>query len=220
MDIEPTTMEGRKTLDLIQNNEVGNRNSATNNENVNKSTIFEFLYFWSVFFLSASFFFDLTAYLCYYQEKNNAYNYDSGTFIIRIITDSLFIAPLLIFIRYALTSNITNYIVGVIIFLPQLVLNLISVIKIFTQSFKDKGNTGNDQNINPVNPDEKQNITDLIYIFVSNITDNITNDNTTETSTTILTNNRMTILKLTPMINLIIYVITVFLTYLKLYKNF
>ena len=200
MDIEPTTMEGRKTLDLIQNNEVGNRNSATNNENVNKSTIFEFLYFWSVFFLSASFFFDLTAYLCYYQEKNNAYNYDSGTFIIRIITDSLFIAPLLIFIRYALTSNITNYIVGVIIFLPQLVLNLISVIKIFTQSFKDKGNTGNDQNINPVNPDEKQNITDLIYIFVSNITDNITNDNTTETSTTILTNNRMTILKLTPLL--------------------
>jgi len=140
--------EGRKTLDLIQNNEVGNRNSSPSNEYVDQSTFFGSLYFWSVFFLSASFFVDLTVYLCYYQEKNNAYNYDSGTFIIRIITDSLFIAPLLIFIRYALTSSTKNYIVGILIFLPQLVLNLISVIKICTQPFKEKGNAGKDENIN------------------------------------------------------------------------
>jgi len=220
MDIEPTTMGGRKTLDLIQNNEVGNRNSSPSNEYVDQSTFFGSLYFWSVFFLSASFFVDLTVYLCYYQEKNNAYNYDSGTFIIRIITDSLFIAPLLIFIRYALTSSTKNYIVGILIFLPQLVLNLISVIKICTQPFKEKGNAGKDENINPLNPDEKQNITDLIYIFVSNITNNDTNDNTTESNTIILTNGRMIILKLTSVINIIIYIITVFLTYLKLYKNF
>ena len=69
MDIEPTGMGVRKTLDLIQKNEIENRDSRQSNEKVNRSTIFDFLYFWSIFFLSISFFVDLTIYFCFYQKK-------------------------------------------------------------------------------------------------------------------------------------------------------
>ena len=183
MDIEPTPMGDRKTLELIQKNEIEKRDSRKSN--VNRSTIFEFLYFWFIFFLTASFFFDLTVYFCFYQEKTNILNnYNSTTFYLRIISDALFIAPLLIYIRVALSKNIKNYILGIFIFLPQLILNIITIIKIFNQS--------ENENTNPNNNDESK----------------------------ISRDTQRTLLKLSPVINIIIYTITIALTYLKIYKNF
>ena len=194
MDIEPTTMGGRKTLDLIQKNDLENRNYSQANELLNRSTIFDFVYFWSIFLLSTSFFLDLILYFCYYQEKNNEGNYQASTFFIRLITDSLFISPLLIYIRFALNRSSKIYILGIIIFLPQLILNIISLAKINNQEFITI---------------ESLNNTSFL---------NITNEKII--NSTKLTDNRVKILKISPLINVIIYIITIILTYLKIFKNF
>ena len=140
MDIEPTTMGGRKTLDLIQRNEIENRESGKSSEKANRSTIFDFLYFWSIFLLSISFFTDLTIYFCFYQKKNNKRSYEAKTFFLRIITDALFIAPLLLYIRYALDNSLKNYVIGIIVFFPQFILSIISIIVINNQEKMKKMN--------------------------------------------------------------------------------
>ena len=203
MDIEPTAMSGRKTLDLIQNNEIENRTSLQGEGKINRSSIFEFLYFWSIFLLSISFFFDLAVYFCFYQKKNNGFSYNPSTFFIRIITDALFIAPLMFFIRYALTSTAKNYIIGIIIFLPQLVLSSISIIGIEYQEFLT------------IDDIDKKSDNETLVNFTNLLLGNSTNSNETK-----LTNARVRALKISPIINLIIYMITVILSYLKVIKNF
>ena len=200
MDIEKTSKNDRKALEMIHKS--GNKEiNASSKENVNKSTIFDFLYFWSIFLLSFSFFFDLIIYFCFYQEKNNQWSYNSLTFFLRIITDSLYIAPLLIYIRYALTSSTKNYIIGVFIFLPQLILNFISILKIYTQSFITKENYENIENKSS------------LYSFNSF---NFYNS-TIEVK---MTNAKVLVLKISPIFNLVFYLLAVVLTFLKIFKNF
>ena len=209
MDIEPTTMGGRKTLDLIQKNEIENRNSRQSN--VNRSTIFEFIYFWSVFLLSISFFVDLTVYFCFYQKKNNTLSYHTTPFIFRIVSDTLFIAPLLLFIRYALTNSIKYYIIGILVFMPQLIFSLISLIQVYNQDFITSEDI---QNYNGTN---NTNLTNFLFNYLED-SNNGTNNNTD--IKTLLTQTKVNTLKISPLINLFIYAITISLTYLKIIKNF
>ena len=132
MDIQPTSIKHRKTFDLIQKNEVERRDSKDNNIRFNQSNIFEFFYFCLIFLLSISFFIDIFVSFYFYHNKQDGKTYDSyrAIFFIRIIMDSIFICPVLIFIRFALNNNMSNYIFGTLIFLPQLTLGLISIIKI------------------------------------------------------------------------------------------
>ena len=254
MDIEPTTMGGRKTLDLIQKNDMENRLSIDGNEASNKSTFFEHIYFWSIFLLSTSFFLDLTVYFCFYQKRrSNEENYQARTFFIRVITDVLFISPLLIFLRFALDNVSKNYIIGIFIFLPQFILNLISIIDIHIQEFvlaKENGtNTTDNDDSDSIIPhndtifniiynfdkllpnDDEKLLEQMIYFFcdvanynesyLNDIIDNYTNDTTNnETNRNItMTTFRKNILKFSPSVNMIIYIITVLLTYFRVYKN-
>ena len=225
MDIEPTTMGGRKTLDLIQKNDKENRISIDGNEASNKGTFFEHLYFWSIFLLSTSFFLDLTLYFCYYQKKrSNEENYQARTFFIRVITDVLFISPLLIYLRFALDNTSKNYIIGIFIFLPQFILNLISIIDIHIQEFvfhKENGTntTDNDGSDSIIHHNDTNNT--IFNIFLYDIIDNATNDTTNnDTNNNItMTTFRENMLKFSPLVNMFFYIITVLLTYLRVYKN-
>ena len=201
-------------MDLIQKNEIENRNSRQSNEKVNRSTIFEFVYFWSVFILSISFFVDLTVYFCFYQKKNNKFSYYTKPFVFRIVADIIFIAPLLLFIRYALTNSMKYYIIGIFVFLPQLLFSLISIILVFDQDFITDKDIQNYDNTNYTN---NTNISNFLFIYLEDL-NNGTNNNTD--NITLLTQTRVTALKTSPIINLVIYIITVSLTYLKIIKNF
>ena len=215
MDIEPTAMGGRKTLELIQKNEIEKTDRASSDK-TNKSTIFDFLYFWSIFLLSISFFSDLTIYFCFYQKKNNTLSYKPETFFLRIITDALFIAPLLLYIRFALTNSTKNYIIGLLVFLPQFVLTIISIIEIYNQSFMTIDDERKEY-------EKKNNQTDWVIDFVNfMLFNNDINNNTNVTfeATTDLTNQRINALKISPIINLVFYLLAVILTFLKIVKNF
>jgi len=223
MDIEPTTMGGRKTLDLIQRNDMENRLSIDGNEASNKSTFFEHMYFWSIFLLSTSFFLDLIIYFCYYQKKrSNEENYQARTFFIRVITDVIFISPLLIYLRFALDNVLKNYIIGIFIFLPQFILNFISIIDIHVQEFvlNNKNGTNSTDGSDSIIPHKDTNDT-LFNFFINEIFNNATNDTTNNgTSNDIKINNaRISILKLSPLVNMTIYIITVLLTLFRVYKN-
>lgn len=232
MDIEPKTMGGRKTLDLIQKNDIENRHSIDGTDQLNKSSFFENLYFWSIFLLSASFFIDLTFYFCYYQHINNQEHYQSRTFFIRIICDALFISPLLLYIRFALNSTLKTYILGIIIFLPQFILNLISIIDIHAQDFssKNKNVTNTTDDSNSTQYLNNTFIYNTINILLNDIANDAINDTTNDTNidTTNTTTNetintitdmRINILKISSIFNMIIYIITFLLTYLRVYKN-
>ena len=201
MDIEKTSKNDRKALEMIHKGG-NNENNAPSKENVNKSTIFDFLYFWSIFLLSLSFFSDLCIYFCFYQEKNNQLSYNSITFFLRIITDAIFISPLLLYIRYAMNSTAKNYLIGIFIILPQFILSLISIMQIFKQEFKTK---------------EDLEIIDNKLNFLVMSSSNNTNNTTIDTQ---LSKERVTVLKISPVINLIIYLLSVVLTFLKIVKKF
>ena len=225
MDIEPTTMGGRKTLDLIQRNDMDNRLSIDGNEASNKTTFFEHVYFWCLFLLSTSFFLDLIFYFCYYQKKrSNEENYQARTFFIRVITDVLFISPLLIYLRFALDNVVKNYIIGIFIFLPQFILNFISIIDIHLQDFvlnnKNGTNTTDIDGSDSIIHHNDTNNT-IFKFFINDIITNATNDTTNnETSNDIKINNtRINLLKISPIVNMIIYIITVLLTLFRVYKN-
>ena len=225
MDIEPTTMGGRKTLDLIQRNDMDNRLSIDGNEASNKTTFFEHVYFWCLFLLSTSFFLDLIFYFCYYQKKrSNEENYQARTFFIRVATDVLFISPLLIYLRFALDNVVKNYIIGIFIFLPQFILNFISIIDIHLQDFvlnnkNGTNTTDNDGSDSIIHHNDTNNT--IFNFFINDIITNATNDTTNnETSNDIKINNtRINLLKISPLVNMIIYIITVLLTLFRVYKN-
>ena len=225
MDIEPTTMGGRKTLDLIQRNDMDNRLSIDGNEASNKTTFFEHIYFWCLFLLSTSFFLDLIFYFCYYQKKrSNEENYQARTFFIRVATDVLFISPLLIYLRFALDNVVKNYIIGIFIFLPQFILNFISIIDIHLQDFvlnnkNGTNTTDNDGSDSIIHHNDTNNT--IFNFFINDIINNATNDTTNnETSNDIKINNtRINLLKISPLVNMIIYIITVLLTLFRVYKN-
>ena len=218
MDIEPTTMGGRKTLDLIQKNEIEKRDSGQSSEKVNRSTIFDFLYFWSIFLLSISFFSDLTIYFCFYQKKNNTKSYEPGTFFLRIGTDALFIAPLLLYIRYALTNSAKNYVVGIIVFFPQFVLSIISIIVINNQDFITKEDEINEYEKNKTN--QIGDFIDFVNYMIINSANDTNNTDGDFNATTELTDSRISALKISPVVNLVFYLLTVLLTFLKVVKNY
>ena len=218
MDIEPTTMGGRKTLDLIQKNEIENRESGQSSDKVNRSTIFDFLYFWSIFLLSISFFSDLTIYFCFYQKKNNTKSYEPGTFFLRIGTDALFIAPLLLYIRYALTNSAKNYVMGIIVFFPQFVLSIISIIVINNQDFITKEDEINEYEKNKTN--QIGDFIDFVNYMIINSANDTNNTDGDFNATTELTDSRISALKISPVVNLVFYLLTVLLTFLKVVKNY
>ena len=218
MDIEPTTMGGRKTLDLIQKNEIENRESGQSSDKVNRSTIFDFLYFWSIFLLSISFFTDLTIYFCFYQKKNNTKSYEPGTFFLRIGTDALFIAPLLLYIRYALTNSAKNYVMGIIVFFPQFVLSIISIIVINNQDFITKEDEINEYEKNKTN--QIGDFIDFVNYMIINSANDTNNTDGDFNATTELTDSRISALKISPVVNLFFYLLTVLLTFLKVVKNY
>ena len=218
MDIEPTTMGGRKTLDLIQKNEIEKRDSGQSSEKVNRSTIFDFLYFWSIFLLSISFFTDLTIYFCFYQKKNNTKSYEPGTFFLRIITDALFIAPLLLYIRYALTNSTKNYVMGIIVFFPQFILSIISIIVINNQDFITKEDEINEYEKNKTN--QIGDFIDFVNYMIINSANDTNNTDGDFNATTELTDSRISALKISPVVNLVFYLLTVLLTFLKVVKNY
>ena len=218
MDIEPTTMGGRKTLDLIQKNEIEKRDSGQSSEKVNRSTIFDFLYFWSIFLLSISFFSDLTIYFCFYQKKNNTKSYEPGTFFLRIGTDALFIAPLLLYIRYALTNSAKNYVMGIIVFFPQFVLSIISIIVINNQDFITKEDEINEYEKNKTN--QIGDFIDFVNYMIINSANDTNNTDGDFNATTELTDSRISALKISPVVNLVFYLLTVLLTFLKVVKNY
>ena len=167
--------------------------------------------------------------LYYYQKKRNDDNYQPRTFFVRVITDVLFISPLLMYLRFALDNVLKNYILGIIIFLPQFILNLISIVDIHIQDFvlsnKNGTNTtdsdGSDSPI-PHNDTIFNNIiNDTINILANDTSNSTTNDTTNNTTSEKmnLNNMRINILKISPSINMVIYIITVLLTYLRVYKN-
>ena len=218
MDIEPTTMGGRKTLDLIQKNEIEKRDSGQSSEKVNRSTIFDFLYFWSIFLLSISFFTVLTIYFCFYQKKNNTKSYEPGTFFLRIGTDALFIAPLLLYIRYALTNSAKNYVMGIIVFFPQFVLSIISIIVINNQDFITKEDEINEYEKNKTN--QIGDFIDFVNYMIINSANDTNNTDGDFNATTELTDSRISALKISPVVNLVFYLLNVILTFLKVVKNY
>ena len=203
MDIEPAKKVDRKTLELIKKGEI--ETTRPSDEKVNRSTIFEFLYFWTIFILSASFFADLTLYFIYYQDINNQLSYHSVTYILRIIADSLFILPLLIYIRIALTNTTKNYVIGILAFLPQFILCIVTIVLIYTQDFITQENLG-------INKNEAN----FFYFLSSNSSNSSNSSDTIDTSTdfpdstdstdstdfpTLLTNAKVVILKISPIIH-------------------
>ena len=162
-----------------------------NKSKFNRSTIFEHSYFWILFLTASSYIIDLLFYLMYYQEKFEIIYYEKATLILRIINDILFLFPIFIFIKFAITDNKLNYIIGGFVFLPQLVLNLISLIQIYNQD----------------------------YCTDSNILCNIL-PGLEEEDIRRLTYNRISILRITSLINFILYIFSVALTFLKVLKNY
>ena len=186
MDVDSVAEEKYKQAEWLNRED-----SLENNSKFNRSTIFEHAYFWILFLTAASYIIDLLFYLIYYQEKFGIIYYEKATLILRIINDILFLFPLLIFIKFAITNNKLNYIIGGVVFLPQLVLNIISLVQIYNQDYCT------DSNILCIIPKEleEEDIRRLNY-------------------------NRITILRTTSLINLILYIFSIALTFLKIIRDY
>lgn len=190
MDIEPGDKKYPKTYDWLNQSPEENLSTPPM---TNLSTIFSHTYFWTIYLLAASYICDIIFYFAYYQEKFQIVYYDEATYALRIVTDVIFIFPILLYIKLAITDNRINYIIGALVFLPQLVLSLISLIKIYIQDYC----TDDDKLCDP-----------------SRI------DTTLEDSARRLNYTRITILRTTTLINFILYIIAIALTFLKIIRNY
>ena len=187
MDIEPEDNKYYKNDWLNQSPEEG----LSSKSKINSSTIFKHSYFWTLYLLSASYIVDLIFYLNYYQEDFNIVYYEQKTYILRLINDIAFIFPILLFIKFQTSIDLKNYIIGGCIFLPQLVLSIISLVFINRQKYcTDEDILCDTKDI----PEDE---------FVRR-----------------LTYTRITILRTTSLINLILYIIAIALTFLKIIKNY
>ena len=188
MDIEPTSKKHYKTEWLNQNS----FESFTKPRKINISTIFNHSYFWVLYLLSVSYCTDFILYLVYYQEKFEIIYYDEATLVLRYINDVIFIFPLLLFIKFQKTARPISYIIAGIIFLPQLVINIVSLIKIYTQDYcLDDDTILCDRNRFPEDEDIR-----------------------------FLNHFHITLLRISTLINLILYVFAVALTFLKIIRNY
>ena len=108
--------------------------------------------------------------------------------------------------------------------MPQFILNFISIIDIHIQEFdyadENGTNTTNNNGSDSIIHHNDTNYT-IFNIFLNYFINNATNDTTNnETNNNItMTKFRENILKLSPLVNMIIYIITVLLTYFRIYKN-
>ena len=190
MDIEPGDKKYPKTYDWLNQSPEENLSTPPM---TNLSTIFSHTYFWTIYLLAASYICDIIFYFAYYQEKFQIVYYDEATYALRIVTDVIFIFPILLYIKLAITDNRIHYIIGSIIFLPQLVLSLISLIRIFIQDYCTEGDKLCDPST--IKPDYEDEPRRLTY-------------------------TRITILRVSTLINFLLYLIAVALTFLKIIKNF
>ena len=193
MDVDTSMAKTRyKSAEWLNQDDEGSLESKSK---TNRSTIFTHSYFWSLYLLGVSFIVDLLFYLFYYQEKFQIGYFYQPTLILRVVNDILFLFPILIFIKYAFSNKIFNYIIGLAVFLPQLVLSIISLVRIYTQEFCPE--TNYDPNLCYYDPNEEHDsiIRRLNYV-------------------------RITILRTCSLVNLILYIIGVALTFLKLIKNY
>ena len=159
------------------------------NNNIKKTTFCNALYFWSIYLLSISFIVDMLLYLFYYQKSFEIVYYDNVTYILRIINNALFLFPLLLFWKFSNSNNLQHYLYGVLLLYPQFVLTLIGVIKIFKQKYCTE-----DDKLCEYVPDDDLIIRKLDY-------------------------TRITTLRISTLINLIIYFWTITLTFLKMGFN-
>jgi len=113
----------------------GSVEDLNNNDVINRSSIFNFLYFMIIFLYAVSTFLDLIFYFCFYQKKKNNSNFVDYTFGMRLAIDVAFVLPLFLTLRleYQFHSKI-NLITG-LIFSPQIILNFITSIMIFCQDY-------------------------------------------------------------------------------------
>ena len=98
--------------------------------------------------------------------------------------------------------------------MPQLILSIISIIEIYNQDFI----TIDDEEKEYEN---KKNKSEGFFDFVNYMIYNDSNNTIDKfNSTTNLTDQRITALKISPIINLVFYLLTVILTFFKIMKNF
>ncbi len=156
---------------------------------IKKTSFFNLLYFWCVYLLTISFCVDMLLYLFYYQKTFEIVYYDKVTFILRAINNTLFVFPLLIFWKLSDSENSDHYIYGILALYPQFVLTLIGVIKIFKQDYCTDD--------------------DILCYYEPN----------DDVIIRRLNHTRITCLRISTLINLIIYFLTVVLTFLKIKFN-
>ena len=109
---------------------------------------------------------------------------------------------------------------GIIVFFPQFILSIISIIVINNQDFITKEDEENEYQNKTRQLDD---IMDFVNYMLINSGNNIDNNNNTDggfNATTDLTDSRISALKISPVINLAFYILTVLLTFLKVFKNF
>ena len=190
MDIEPSEKKYSKNIDWLNQ---AAEDSLNNPPKTNLSTIFNHLFFWTIYLLAASYICDIIFYFAYYQEKYQIGYYEEATYVLRIITDVIFVFPILIYIKLAIRDTRINYFISSVFFAPQLVLSFVSLIRIFTQDYCKEGDK---------------------------LCEPSADNSGYEDDPRKLDYTRITILRICTLINFILYVITIALTFLKIIRNY
>ena len=142
-------------------------NSTENSRDIrnHKYKCFRIFYFWLFYIFIISCFSDLYFYISYYNI-NKKRIYSIILFYGRIISDFLMIIPHFIFLQNIQNYNkiATNTLIGLICFLPQLSLNIISLA--FIYFFEDKIFSFNDGD-DIINKNEKLYL--IISLFINTI---------------------------------------------------
>ena len=187
MDVDTDVKKNYKSAEWFNQ---GSPDSFDSTSKTNRSTIFHHAYFWSLYLLAISYILDVLFYLIYYQKKFQTKYYYGATYVLRVINDTIFLFPILIFIKFAVLNKFLYYIIGAILFMPQLLLSIISLIMIYNQDYCSDDNF-------------KLNLCNEEYA-----------------SPRILDHVHITILRSITLVNFLLYIIAISLTFLKIIKNY
>ena len=187
MDVDTDVKKNYKSAEWLNQ---GSPDSFDSTSKTNRSTIFHHAYFWSLYLLAISYILDVLFYLIYYQKKFQTKYYYGATYVLRVINDTIFLFPILIFIKFAVLNKLLYYIIGAILFMPQLLLSIISLIMIYNQDYCSDDNF----KLNLCNEEyDSPRILDYVHI---------------------------TILRSITLVNFLLYIIAISLTFLKIIKNY
>ena len=115
------------------------KSKVTDSDTVKPTRCFTNIYLAISFLLCLSCFLDLCGFLCYYKESKNKLLFQASIFYIRIVNDIFLILPLLLYLQWAIDVTFKYFIVGILVFLPQIILSAISLILIFLQNYEEAG---------------------------------------------------------------------------------